>query len=425
MASPRPASGRAGLYAAPGAAIMDRMRTATGRRERLRIGLASALARALAGGMSRSIRAQDAGVEPAAPDIPQVQVLEAEILQVLDERQVDMGGRQQLVQTLELRFTSGDEVGTSRVIENGQWAAVNVPRYRAGDRVVVERAPDASGGAVYYVTDHVRRGALLGLFLLFVLISVGIGRAHGAASLVGMGLSFLVLFAFVLPQINAGRDPILIAILAAALIIPVTFYLSHGLNWKTSAAVGGTLITLLMTGLLARLAVSAAHLSGFASEEAYFVQAAAPGQVNLRGLLLASIIIGLLGILDDITVSQAAVVQQLQRLSPELPLREIYGRAMAVGRDHIASLVNTLVLVYASSAMPLLLLFAGDQTRFLQAVNYEVVAEELVRTLVASIGLIAAVPITTALACWMAGWGALDPGSETEAELDGHHGHAH
>jgi len=364
-----------------------------------------------------------AQAQEAAPEPPQTEMLEAEVIQVLDEQVVEMGGRSQLVQTLELRMTRGDETGQRIVVENGQWAAVNVPRYEAGDRVVLERAPGADGSAVYYVTDYVRRGPMLALFALFVLVAIGVGRARGAASLVGMGLSFLVLFAFVLPQIGAGRDPILVAILASAVIIPFTFYLSHGTGWKTTAAVAGTLVTLILTGLLSRLAVSATHLTGYASEEAYFIQAAAPGQVNVRGLLLASILIGLLGILDDITISQAAIVQQLRRLSPDRPLREIYGRAMDVGRDHIASLVNTLVLVYASSAMPLLLLFVGDQTRFHQAINYEVVAEEVVRTLVASIGLIAAVPITTALACWLADRGAMD--AEAGQDPHAHHGHAH
>ncbi len=345
---------------------------------------------------------------------------EARVVEVLDEQQVDMGGRAQLVQTLQIELTRGDEAGRSLIIEHGQWAAVHVQRYQAGDRIIVERATDAAGGAIYYITDYQRRAPMLGLFLLFVLVALVVGRARGAASLIGMGLSFLVLFAFVLPQIEAGRDPILVAILAAALIIPFSFYLAHGRSWKTTAAVIGTLITLLFTGLLAQLAVRATRLTGYASEEAYFIQAADPGQINLRGLLLASIIIGLLGILDDITISQSAIVQQLRQVSPEISLRETFSRAMDVGRDHIASLVNTLVLVYASSALPLLLLFTSGQTSFRQAINYEVVAEEVVRTLVASIGLIAAVPITTALACYLSTRGNLDPPTD-DPHLHHHH----
>lgn len=365
--------------------------------------------------------AQETIEDPGAPQ--RVDVFEAEILRVLDERMEDFGASSQLRQSLELRLTSGDETGRNIVVENGQWAAVHVPRYRAGDRVLVERSFDPSGAAVYYVTDHIRRGPLLWLFVAFVVVSIGVGGLRGAASLIGMGISFILLFTWVLPQIGAGRDPILVAILAAAIIIPVSFYLSHGLNWKTTAAVLGTLITLILTGILAEYAVDAARLTGFASEEAYFLQASAVGEFNVRGLILASIIIGLLGILDDITVSQAAIVQQLRRVSPERSLREIYGRSMDVGRDHIASLVNTLVLVYASSAMPLLLLFQGSETSFRLAINYEVVAEEVVRTLVASIGLIAAVPVTTAIACLLATQGALDAGEGEDPH--GHHGHLH
>jgi len=347
------------------------------------------------------------GMGDPAPMAPP-EMFEGVVVRVVGEQMAEMGGREQLVQTLEVRQVTGDAVGRILTIENGQWSAVNVTRYEAGDRVVVEGTIQAADRVSYYITDYVRRGPLLWLFVLFVVVAVAIGRKRGVASLIGMGLSFLMLFYFVLPQINAGRDPILVTILAAAVIIPLTFYLAHGPNWKTTSAVGGTLITLILTGLLARLAVDATRMTGYATEEAYFLQLASQGEINLRGLLMASIIVGLLGILDDITISQAAIVQQLKRVSPELPLRELYGRAMDVGRDHIASLVNTLVLVYVSSAMPLLLLFLSDDLSFRQAINYEFVAVEVVRTLVASIGLIAAVPITTTLACWLAGMGALD-----------------
>jgi uncharacterized membrane protein len=280
--------------------------------------------------------------------------------------------------------------------------------------------PDAAGEPVYYISDRVRRGPLAVLFIAFVVLTLAVARWRGAASLVGMAFTFLVIFAFLLPRLASGAEPILTAILAALAIIPVTFYLAHGLNRKTSAAVLGTLLALAVTGLLAVVAVDAAVITGYASEEASTLQALMPGVVNTRGLLLASIIIGLSGILDDITVSQAAIVAQLRAASAALGRRELYGRAMDVGRDHIASLVNTLVLVYASASLPLLLLFLYGNAPLSEVANYEIVAEEIVRTLVASIGLVLAVPLTTLIAVQMLG-----PADAGDAGAPDHAGHPH
>jgi len=161
---------------------------------------------------------------------------------------------------------------------------------------------------------------------------------------------------------------------------------------------GGTLIALIITGILANIFVEAAKLTGFASEEAGFLQVAKGGAINMKGLLLAGIIIGLLGILDDVTVSQAAIVFQLKEANNRLKFNQLYQRAMRVGQDHIASMINTLILVYAGASLPLLLLFIDSPRPFLEVVNYEIIADEVVRTLVGSIGLILAVPLTTLIA---------------------------
>jgi uncharacterized membrane protein len=229
-------------------------------------------------------------------------------------------------------------------------------------------------------------------------MAVFIGKWQGATSLVGMGLSFLVIFKFILPKISAGSDPVQIAILGSLVIIPATFILSHGLNKKTGIAIAGTLIALIITGVLAKAFVEAAKLTGFASEEAGFLQAYKPDLINIKGLLLAGIIIGVLGVLDDITVSQSAIVEQLKEANPRLKAGELYKKAMTVGKDHIASMVNTLVLVYTGAALPLLLLFVDNPHPFSEIVNYEIIADEVVRTLVGSIGLMLAVPITTFIA---------------------------
>ncbi len=326
---------------------------------------------------------------------------EGTVITILEEKEFETLDKKQLYQKLQIKVDNGRLAGNEITVESGGIPVANVRKFQVGDELVITANKDIDNRDVYFVQDYVRRSPLYLLFALFVGLTVLIGRKRGLLSLFGMVFSFGVIFTFVLPQISLGRDPIFIAILASFFIIPVTFYLSHGLNIKTTAAVIGTIISLIITGILANLFVDAARLTGFASEEANFIEAFNPGVVNIRGLLLAGIIIGVLGILDDITISQAAIVNQLKITSPSLRLGEIYSRAMDVGRDHIASVVNTLILVYTGAAMPLLLLFTNNQFSFGEVINYEVLAEEIVRTLVASIGLILAVPVTTFLAAYM------------------------
>lgn len=301
-------------------------------------------------------------------------------------------------QQLEMLVTKGSLKGQTVEVQNGGMPMSNIPKYKIGDEVIVSFSQDQEGNANFMITDFIRRRSLFWLLGLFLLAVIVIGRFQGLSSLAGMTVSFLVIFKFILPQIAQGHDPVLIAILGSLMIIPSTFILSHGINKKTIISVLGTLIALVITGLLANFFVTAAKLSGFATEEAGFLQAANPGLINMRGLLLASIIIGVLGVLDDITISQAAIVKQLKETDPKLKAIELYQRAMSVGKDHIASMVNTLVLVYAGAALPLMLLFINNPRPWTEVINYEIIAGEVVRTLVGSIGLILAVPITTLIA---------------------------
>ena len=334
---------------------------------------------------------------------PQEETLEGEVIKVLEEKQITPSGTavSQLYQKLEVLITDGSIKGKKVEIENGNFPVVNTPKFKIGDQLVVSFGKDFEGNDRFYITDYVRRSPLFWLFVIFVGLTVFIGRWQGASSLVGMAISFLVIFSFILPRISAGYDPVWIAILGAIVIIPATFFLSHGLNKKTWIAVAGTIIALVLTGIIANFFVYFAKLTGFASEEATFLQAYRPGVINIQGLLLAGIIIGVLGVLDDITISQSAVVQELKQANSQLKASDLYKRAMNVGRDHIASTVNTLVLVYTGAALPLLLLFIDSSRPFSQVVNYEIIAEEIVRTLVGSIGLILAVPITTLIAVYL------------------------
>ena len=318
------------------------------------------------------------------------ETLEGKVTRILEEKQP--------YQKLEILVTKGSLKDKNITIESGNLPMSNLPKYLVGDELVINYGQDFQGSDNFYITDYVRRSALFWLFAIFVIIAVAVGRWQGMSSLFGLGISFLVIFKFILPKISAGSDPVQIAILGSLIIIPATFLLSHGVNKKTAIAIAGTFISLIITGILAHTFVEASKLTGFASEEAGFLQAYKPGLINIRGLLLAGIIIGVLGVLDDITISQSAIVQQLKSANPKLKAGKLYKKAMAVGKDHIASMINTLVLVYTGAALPLLLLFIDNPHPFSEVVNYEIIADEIVRTLVASIGLILAVPITTLIA---------------------------
>lgn len=323
---------------------------------------------------------------------------EAIITQVTEEKHIKINGKEQLYQKLQAQITTGDRKGKTISLENGNIPSTKVLDYATDDAIVVTAFTGQNGKEFFTISDYVRRSPLLTLFLIFIALVIVIGGKRGVASILGMVFSFALIFLFVLPQILAGHDPILIVILASAVIIPFSFYLSHGINRKTTASVLGTLISLIITGILATIFVGAAKFTGFASDEANFLQAARPDVINMQGLLLAGILIGTLGILDDITISQAAIVQQLKETSPKLKFYQLFTKTMDVGRDHIASTVNTLVLVYTGAALPLLLLFLDNPQPIATVINYEIIAEEIARILLASIGLILAVPITTAIA---------------------------
>jgi len=342
--------------------------------------------------------AQEGFQQPTKP--PEEETLEATVVEILEEKEIipEFGEEEQLYQKLELIVTKGSLKDKNIIIESGNLAIANLQKYQIGSKLVISYSKDFEGNDSFYITDYVRRDPLFLLFATFVVLVAVVARWRGITALLGMGASFFVILKFILPKILAGSDPIQIAIIGALLIIPLTFYLSHGLNKKTTVAVVGTVIALIITGLLAGIFVEAAKLTGFASEEAGFLQVAKQGAINIRGLLLAGIIIGVLGVLDDITVSQSAVVSQLKQINPGLNSKELYKRAMAVGQDHISSMVNTLILVYTGASLPLLLLFINNPHPFAEVINYEIIADEVVRTLVGSIGLILAVPITTLIA---------------------------
>ncbi len=334
---------------------------------------------------------------------PNEETVEARVITVLDEGVNTQGGIQQPYQRLRLEILTGSRAGRAVDVDYGTQGFVSSSiLYKTDDRVQVAQIIRPDGGEVYYITEPDRLGALIALLALFIVVIVAVSRWKGLRSLLGMAISFYVITQFILPLILAGRDPVLVSVIGAFGLLAITQYLIYGWSLKTHAAVAGILISLIITGGLASIFVDAARLSGFGAEEVSFLQVAA-GSINPRGLLLAGILIGAIGVLDDLTISQASSVFELSRANRALGLRELYRRAMNIGQDHIASTVNTLVLAYVGASLPLLLLFAVYPQPFGQIVNREFVTEEVVRTLVGSLGLVSAVPITTLLACVLVG----------------------
>lgn len=326
--------------------------------------------------------------------------------------------------TVVIRLTEGPERGQQVSIDANE--GPGSVRLRVGAPVVLSRSddPQGTGQPIYAFADFQRRTPLLVLGSIFAVMVVLLGRWRGLAALAALGVSLLIIIRFVLPALLAGESPLLVAIVGSAAVMFLALYLTHGPNAQTTTAVLGTMVSLALTAVLGTVFVAAARFTGLATEEAGFLQASA-GQVDLRGLLLAGIVIGSLGVLDDVTVTQASAVWQLHRAAPDAGPRAIYRAALHIGRDHIASTVNTLVLAYAGASLPLLVLFTLSSQPLGAVLSGEIVAEEVVRTLVGSIGLVASVPITTGLAAWVvtrsntrAGAGA-DAGGEVDpASID-------
>lgn len=352
---------------------------------------------------------------PALAAWPQGEVLTATVEFVKGESQEDFLGQPVLVQQLELTLTSGARRGQIVTVEHRVQTYAGGQPLLPGDLVYMRATPGQGQAIIYELLTPSRWPALVGLGLVLAALVLGVGRGRGLAALIGLGLSFLVIFAFVLPRLEAGHDPFWVSLAAAALAMPPGYLLAHGPNLKTGVALLGSLLGIVVTGLLAVGAVAITGLTGYAAEEAGFLQALSGGGWDVRGLLLAGMMVGVLGVLDDITVAQAGTVQQLHHANPTLRWRDLYNRAMHVGQDHIASMVNTLALVYAGASLPLLILLRDASAPLGYLLSQELIAEEIVRMLVTSCGLVAAVPVTTALAALAFGR-RVEPAATLEAD---------
>ncbi len=288
-------------------------------------------------------------------------------------------------------------------VEGGKRVTLSLPsgpgsqRFAAGDDVILLHHPEAEAGTpAYQLSDHDRSTPLWLFGAAFALAVIAFGRWRGVTALAGLAITFVLLLTFVIPGILEGKPPMLVAIVGAAAIMLTVLYLTHGFTLATSMALLGTLASLVITGALSYAAIGLARLNGITDDSSFTLDMSL--SIDTQGLLLASIIIGALGVLDDVTVTQSVTVAELAAANPSYGFRRLYRAGSRVGRAHIASVINTIILAYAGASLPLLLLFSIGEQPLGEVLTTPVLAQEIARSVVGTLGLIAAVPITTALA---------------------------
>ncbi len=335
----------------------------------------------------------------------------AEVTEVIAEELRFIPGTdvETVYQTVEVRFLEGPLA--DRVVEIED----DFLTLQKGDKVFVRYILTINGEEFFSIAEPDRRGVLYFLVFLFALATVWLSGWQGVRALLSLVGSFLVIFYLLLPALLAGASPVLISSVVATIILAIAIYATHGFNLESNAALLGTVAAIVLTGFLAYFSVVMARLTGFASDEAVYLNFNTAGSLDFAGLLLAAIIIGVIGVLDDIAVTQAATVTELHLAAPHLTRKDLYRKVLRIGREHVSALVNTLVFAYVGASLPLILLFyMSDQSAFM-LINREVFSTEIVRTVVGSIGLILTVPITTLIAVLML------YGRVKEKRVVGHH----
>jgi uncharacterized membrane protein len=328
----------------------------------------------------------------------------AKVLLITEEGTTNLGIVEQEYQVFDVEILEGKFKGEITSVDYGlrQITSSSVEIHpQEIILVTVGQRPD-TGEVRAFFTDFVRSKSILYLFIVFVFFSVLISGWKGIRSLIAILFSLGVIVFFILPQILSGRDPVFVSIIGAFVFLSISQYLVYGWNLKTHSAVVGILVSLIITGSISAFFINFTRLTGFGDENALFLVQMTSQNINMRGLLLAGMIIGALGVLDDLVISQASAVFELHATNQELGFKTLYHRAMNIGKDHVAATVNTLVLAYAGASLPMLLLFSISNQDPAMLINISYIAEEIVRTLVGSIGLIASIPITTGLAAIVA-----------------------
>ena len=320
----------------------------------------------------------------------------ARVIQITDTRTEILfpSSVEAVTQTIEVELLEGPNKGNVVTFDNDYIQLEEDQKFFANYFISPE-------GTYYSVYEVDRRSSIIGLMILFAVVIIVFSGKQGIRSLVALAGSILVILYVLVPTLISGFPPVLISIVVATAILFFAIFFTHGFNKPSAVAFAGTVSAVILTGILAMLSIHLSHLTGFASDESVYLNFNTDGQLDFVGLLLAAIIIGAIGVLDDVAITQVAVVRELYATDQDIEKWKVYKKAMRVGKEHVSALINTLVLAYTGAALPLLLLFSQSENAFGSIINREVFATEIVRTMVGSIGLILAVPITTLLAVYL------------------------
>lgn len=330
-------------------------------------------------------------------------IFKSKVIKILEEKIVQREGGTNAVQQ-NLLLIGLEKEWKNKEIEHRGISEIDVAGasvYRVGDKVLVSEVKNIDGITDYYIIDFVRSGYLYLLAFIFAIIIVLIGKKKGLKSLLSLIISFFVIIKFIVPSIINGSNPLLVGIFGVLAILAVVIYLTGGWNKQSHIAIVSVFFSLVITFVLSWIFTNLTRLTGLAQEEATFLIGSGSNLIDFRGLLLTGILIGTVGVLDDVIVGQIESVVQIRNSNPDLTNRQVYQSAYKVGNAHLGAIVNTLFLTYAGASLPLLLLFYLNPTgvvNFTQVINNEMIATEIVRTLVGSIGVALSLPISTFLA---------------------------
>jgi uncharacterized membrane protein len=341
-------------------------------------------------------------------------ISKAKVLNVVSERNQLVPGTDttEQLQTISVQILDGAEKGKVLTLDN------DYLQLQKGQIFFLKKTTSMDSGPIYAVADPYRLPVIVFFTLLFIVLTCIFGGWQGIRGLISLVGGFALIFYVLFPQIIAGASPVWLSLGVASLIIILGSYVTHGFNRTTSAAVVGMIVTILVTGLIGYFAVSWSHLTGFETEDAVYLNFNTAGKIDMRGLLFGGILIGLLGVLYDIAIGQAVSVEELKRAAPHSDSGHIYKRAVRIGKEHIGALVNTLAIAYVGVSLPLLLLYYTTASSFEVTINNSLFSTEIIRTLIGSIGLVLAVPITTFLSVLI-----IHPRKNEEGVH--YHGHSH
>ena len=304
-------------------------------------------------------------------------------------------GTSALYQEVTVKILKGDKIGEEVTITDSSFPL------QVADKIYIRYLRTADGAEYYSVQEPYRLPQLGLLFALFIGAVLLFGGKQGFLSLLALFVSFGVIFKMLFPSMLVGGNIVVIATVGALLSLFVVMYLTHGLRRLTTSAFLGCTASVIATLFLAKYAVTITSLTGFSTEESVYLNIATKGNLDFVALLIGGMIIGIIGVLDDVSITQASVVNELIKANKQLSKLQLYAKALKVGKDHMGAVINTLVLAYTGASLPLVLLLYTVDTPILELINREVIATELIRSIIGSFGLLLAVPLTTLIAVFL------------------------